>query len=211
MSKPKKKYYVVWEGREKGIFDTWEKCKKQVEGFEEAKYKSFESLEEAKKAIHGNPWTYFGKNAKTEAKAELLKLYGEPVKPAICVDAACSGNPGVIEYRGVNLETGMEIFHRGPFPEGTNNIAEFLAIVSGIVYLKKNDLPWPLYTDSRNAINWVKRKECATKLARNATNNDLFGLLDRALDWLNLNTYQTSILKWETKAWGEIPADFGRK
>ncbi len=211
MKKSKSKYYVVWEGREKGIFDTWEKCKKQIDGFESAKYKSFESLDEAKKAVNGNPWAYFGRNAQSAVKAELIKLYGEPVIPAICVDAACSGNPGIIEYRGVNLADGKEIFHRGPFPEGTNNIAEFLAIVSGLVFLKQNGLSWPLYTDSRNAILWIKEKKVATKLKRNEVNNDLFNLMDKAVDWLQNNTHSTRILKWETKAWGEIPADFGRK
>ena len=107
--------------------------------------------------------------------------------------------------------TGQEIFHRGPFPEGTNNIGEFLAIVSGLVYLKQNGLSLPLYSDSRNAIAWVKAKKVATLLKPSAKNKDLFDLLDRAVAWLHNNSYDTRILKWETKAWGEIPADFGRK
>jgi len=211
MNKPKNKYYVVWEGHQTGIFDKWDKCKKQVDGYTGAKYKGFATLEEAKAAIGGNPWSYFGKTAKAPDTSELRKLYGEPPKQAICVDAACSGNPGIIEYRGVNMETGQEIFHRGPFPEGTNNIGEFLAIVSGLVYLKQNGLSLPLYSDSRNAIAWVKAKKTATLLKPNAKNKDLFDLLDRAVAWLHNNTYETRILKWETKAWGEIPADFGRK
>ena len=46
---------------------------------------------------------------------------------------------------------------------------------------------------------------------RNNKNKGLFELIDRALVWLKENTYTTTIVKWETKAWGEIPADFGRK
>jgi len=211
MSKQKSKYYVVWEGHQKGIFDTWDKCKKQVDGYTGAKYKSFESLEEAKKAFGGNPWNYFNKTAKIPLSSEIRKQYGEPLKQAICVDAACSGNPGVLEYRGVDIAAGQEIFHRGPFPEGTNNIGEFLAIVSGLVYLKQNGLSLPLYSDSHNAILWVKAKRANTKLVPNAKNKDLLELLDRAVNWLHENSYETKILKWETKAWGEIPADFGRK
>jgi ribonuclease HI len=211
MEKPKKKYYVVWEGHQKGIFDTWDQCKRQVDGFAGAKYKSFSSLDEAKKAFGSNLWNYIGKTAKPAVDTALLKSCGEPLKEAICVDAACSGNPGVLEYRGVNIITGQEIFRRGPFPEGTNNIGEFLAIVSGLVYLKQNNLSLPLYSDSRNAILWVKAKKVNTKLVPNAKNKDLFDLLDRALGWLHANSYGTRILKWETKAWGEIPADFGRK
>ncbi len=211
MNKPKNKFYVVWEGHQRGIFDKWETCKKQVDGYTGAKYKGFTTLEEAKAALGGNPLSYFGKTAKAPENAELRKLYGEPLRQAICVDAACSGNPGIIEYRGVHSATGQEIFHRGPFPEGTNNIGEFLAIVSGLVYLKQNGLALPLYSDSRNAIAWVKAKKVATLLKPNAKNKDLFDLLDRAVAWLHNNNYDTRILKWETKAWGEIPADFGRK
>jgi ribonuclease HI len=117
----------------------------------------------------------------------------------------------VLEYRGVNLATGQEIFRRGPFPQGTNNIGEFLAIVTGLAYLKQNNLKLPIYSDSRNAIAWVKAKKAATKLSPNEKNKELFELIDRALTWLHDNRTDTQILKWETKAWGEIPADFGRK
>jgi len=141
----------------------------------------------------------------------LANSIGEPLRQAICVDAACSGNPGLLEYRGVNMVTGQEIFHRGPFPDGTNNIGEFLGIVTGLAWLKQNKLSLPLYSDSRNAISWVKQKKANTKLVENYKNKELFELLDRAENWLRTNTYDTRILKWETKAWGEIPADFGRK
>jgi ribonuclease HI len=211
MSKQKNKYYVVWEGHQTGIFDTWDKCRKQVDGFTGAKYKSFESLEDAKRAFGGNPWNYFNKTAKTPVNSDLRKQYGEPLKQAICVDAACGGNPGLLEYRGVDIATGQEIFRRGPFPDGTNNIGEFLAIVTGLAYLKQNKLTLPLYSDSRNAISWIQQKKANTKLVRNAKNKELFDLLDRAIEWLHNNSYDTRILKWETKAWGEIPADFGRK
>ena len=211
MKKPKSKYYVVWEGHQSGIFDTWDKCKKQVDGYTGAKYKGFTTFEEANKAFGSNAWNYLGKAVKAPSNRELRKLYGEPLKQAICVDAACSGNPGILEYRGVNMLTGQEIFHRGPFPEGTNNIGEFLAIVTGLAWLKQNKLSLPLYTDSRNAILWIKQKQAKTKLVRNAKNKDLFDLVDRAAEWLHNNSFDTPILKWETKAWGEIPADFGRK
>jgi len=211
MGKPKSKYYVVWEGRQSGIFDSWDKCKKQVDGYATAKYKSFDSLEEAKKAFGSNAWDYLGKKAKAPGNKELLIKHGNPPKEAVCVDAACSGNPGILEYRGVNLVTGQEIFHRGPFPQGTNNIGEFLAIVTGLAWLRKNNISLPLYSDSRIAISWIEQKTCKTKLQRNAKNLELFDLIDRGEEWLRNNSFSTRILKWETKAWGEIPADFGRK
>ncbi len=211
MKKPKSKYYVVWEGHQTGIFDSWDKCKKQVDGYTGAKYKGFTSHDEAKAALVSNAWNFIGKSAKATENKTLLNTYGMPLKEAICVDAACSGNPGTLEYRGVKMTTGEEIFHRGPFPEGTNNIGEFLAIVTGLAWLKKNNISLPLYSDSRNAILWIKQKSAKTKLPQNVKNKELFDLIDRAEEWLHTNSCDTRILKWETKAWGEIPADFGRK
>ena len=134
-----------------------------------------------------------------------------PILPALAVDAACSGNPGVMEFRGVIADTGTEVFHRGPLNGGTNNIGEFLAIVLGLAYLKQNNLPWALYTDSRTALAWLKKGHADTKIEWNAQNQDLFFMLRKAEMWLHDNTWTTPIYKWDTKAWGEIPADFGRK
>lgn len=134
-----------------------------------------------------------------------------PILPALATDAACSGNPGILEFRGVIADTGTEVFHRGPFPHGTNNIGEFLALVLGLAYLKKYNLPWVLYTDSVTAIAWVRAKKCKTKIVWNAQNQELFLMVRKAEEWLRQNTWTTQILKWETTLWGEIPADFGRK
>ena len=134
-----------------------------------------------------------------------------PLLPALAVDAACSGNPGVMEFRGVIADTGTEVFHRGPFPQGTNNIGEFLALVLGLAYLKTHDLPWNLYTDSVTALAWLRQRKCKTKLPRTPQNEPLFQMVAKAEAWLRANTYTTRIYKWDTERWGEIPADFGRK
>ena len=130
---------------------------------------------------------------------------------SIAVDAACSGNPGKMEYRGVYTATKQELFHVGPFEQGTNNIGEFLALVHGLAFLKQQNSALPLYSDSRNAIGWVQKKKCKTLLEREPRNEAIFDLIERAEKWLNENNYTTPILKWETSEWGEIPADFGRK
>lgn len=134
-----------------------------------------------------------------------------PLLPALAVDAACSGNPGVMEFRGVIADTGTEVFHRGPFPQGTNNIGEFLALVLGLAYLKKNNLPWNIYTDSVTALAWLRQRKCKTKLPRTPQTEELFMMVQKAEAWLRANTYTTRIYKWDTEKWGEIPADFGRK
>ena len=208
MSKKKITYYVVWSGRTPGVYATWADCEQQVKGFEGAKYKGFASQAEAEQAFHESPEKYIVRKAENTAKA---KSTTKPVLPALAVDAACSGNPGVMEFRGVTADNGTEVFHRGPFVCGTNNIGEFLAIVLGLAWLKQNKLPWALYSDSRTALAWLKKGHADTKIEWNASNQDLFIMVRKAEMWLHDNTWTTPIYKWDTKAWGEIPADFGRK
>ena len=178
----------------------------QIKGYEGAIYKSFDSQEEAESAFQDVPWNYIGQAAKTAGNIE--KPY---IVESLAVDAACSGNPGDMEYRGVYVGTGQQLFHVGPMKQGTNNIGEFLALVHGLAYFKKIDCQMPIYTDSHNAMLWVQQKKCKTKLERTAVNEPIFNLIERAEKWLRENDYPTRIMKWETSAWGEIPADFGRK
>lgn len=209
----KLKYYVVWQGRKPGIFDNWNDCKLQVKGEAGAKYKAFDTLEEATEAFKKGPFPYL--NAPSVKTATPVKeknpAVGLPDLNSLAVDAACSGNPGDMEYRGVYAATGEEIFHIGPLKEGTNNVGEFLALVHGLALLKQKGSRLPIYSDSRNAIAWVKKKKCKTLLVPTEANEPIFDLIARAEKWLEENTYTTPIRKWETSEWGEIPADFGRK
>lgn len=213
MPKKKQKYYTVWNGHHTGVFESWDDCKAQIKNFEGAQYKSFSTFDAAKKAFNGNYKDYIGKSKKfsSELSVAQLKKIGKPNFNSISVDAAVSGNPGKMEYRGVDTKSKKQLFIQGPFGEGTNNIGEFLAIVHGLAFLKKNNSNRIIYTDSKTAISWVKKKACNTKLTPNNKNSKLFELVNRAETWLKNNSYTTVIVKWETKAWGEIPADFGRK
>ena len=130
---------------------------------------------------------------------------------AWAVDAACSGNPGPMEYQGIDLTTGQRVFHYGPV-YGTNNIGEFLAIVHALALAWQRKLPeLTIYSDSYNAILWVKKRKCKTTLQRTAQTEQLFQVIARAEQWLQTHDYQNPVLKWQTKEWGEVPADFGRK
>ena len=209
---PKNKFYVVWIGRKPGIYNSWELCKGQVEGVEGAKYKGFPTEELARSAFHDNFEKYINKELNTPKKFICTNpLIGEPDTDSICVDAACKGNPGILEYRGVDTKSGAELFRRGPFPVGTVNIGEFLAIVHALAYLKQRKSTWPVYSDSKTAISWIKKRAIKTNLERTANSEQLFYLVDRALNWLNANSWKNRVIKWETEFWGEIPADFGRK
>jgi ribonuclease HI len=203
----KTKYYVVWKGRKPGIYTSWAECEAQVKGYPGAEYKSFGSRDMAEAAYRGSYVDYEGK---PESAQQWLFAPVKPILPSICVDAACSGSPGPLEYRGVLTESGEQIFRAGPFPDGTNNVGEFLAIVLAMDWLITKRLDWPIYSDSANAIAWIKAGKCNTKLERLPTNKLLFDFIANAEETLKVSkTFR--VLKWDTEAWGEIPADFGRK
>ena len=208
----KKQYYVVWKGKNPGVYKSWQACKKEVDGVEGARYMGFISEQDAQKAFRSSYEDSLKANTRKKKSSEdLLKKIGPPNYRSISVDAASSGNPGVMEYQGVDTKSGKKLFRQGPYEEGTNNIGEFLAIVHGLAFLKKNQSSRILYTDSRTAMSWVRKKKCNTRLEPSAKNAVLFQMIRRAEEWLRSNSYETPVVKWETKAWGEIPADFGRK
>lgn len=132
------------------------------------------------------------------------------LKEAWCVDAACSGNPGPMEYQCIHLPSRRRVFHYGPIP-GTNNIGEFLAIVHALALMKQQGVCVPIYSDSRTAQTWVRNRKAKTTLQRTPQTAQALDLLARAEKWLRENPVNVPILKWDTEAWGEIPADFGRK
>ena len=210
MAKQKAKFYVVWQGREAGIYDSWAACEAQVKGVA-AKYKGFATREEAEAALAADPKDYIIRKPKPLQSTPIASSPNSPILPALAVDAACSGNPGLMEFRGVIADTGTQVFHRGPYTDGTNNIGEFLAIVLGLAYLKLHNLPWVLYSDSKTAISWVRQRQCKTKIEWNTRNQDLLLAVRAAEKWLHENTWTTQIYKWDTEHGGEIPADFGRK
>ena len=188
----KEKFYVVWAGVTPGIYTSWTECQLQTKGYEGAKFKSFDTREEAEQAFAASPYDYIKRNTSAGSTPSKPSQNADAPYPAavlensLAVDAACSGNPGAMEYRGVH-------------------------VASRLALLKQKGFDMPIYSDSVNAIGWVKQKECKTKLPRDSKTEQLFLLIERAEKWLRENTYSTPILKWETRQWGEIPADFGRK
>jgi ribonuclease HI len=210
----KSKYYVVWVGQNPGIYHNWKDCQAQISGYPNAKYKSFSTEAEAKKAFKDSALSHISSKKKSDTKPTKASVdFAKDInKNSISVDAACSGNPGVMEYRAVETISKEEIFRMGPFHGGTNNIGEFLALVHALAMLKqKNDTSTLIYTDSRTALSWLKNKKVKTTLKATRHNKDVFTLLQRAEKWVKENDINNKIVKWPTKEWGEIPADFGRK
>ena len=221
-----KKFYVVWKGRTPGVYDNWEACKAEIDGFAGALYKGFPDEATANEAFNKG-FAGFEKREKTKAEGQPSTLNPHPSTfktPIIAVDAACSGNPGKMEYQGVFVDFGTEppttatLFKSPVFENGTNNIGEFLAIVHGLAWQKQKRTAYPIYSDSVNAQKWVREKQCRTKLTPNDKNAYLFELIERAEKWLRdndawlrQNANRIPVLKWKTEIWGEIPADYGRK
>jgi len=212
MPQKKPKFYVVWRGRETGVFDSWAECQKQTAGFDGALFKAFDTKAAALKAFKDKPHAHIGQGLKPVAKqGKLTGLVGSPIEDSLVVDAAWNTATGDMEYQGIYLGTKQRLFLKGPYTDGTNNIGEFLAIVHALAFLHQQGSTIPVYSDSRTAIGWVKKKKANTKLEETSRNAELFDLLDRAETWLETHKYANTVLKWETTVWGENPADFGRK
>lgn len=194
----KQKYYTVWDGKVPGVYDTWKECENQIKGFENAKYKSFESLQEASEAFLSPWYNHIGKNGTVRKEAPNYKNLPpseQPILDSIAVDAACSGNPGLMEYQGVDVRTGYKIFHLGPLEQGTNNVGEFLAIVHAIALFFKNNPTITIYSDSKTALSWVKNKKARTKLEPTRQNRQIFNLIQRAEKWLQENSFSNPLVK----------------
>jgi len=207
----KQKFYVVWQGHKPGVYNTWAECQEMTRGFPSAEFKSFRNRDIAEKEFEL-------RGSSNEVKEDKPKVInkGEVQNPdidynTICVDGACAGNPGYGEYQCVDVKTGENIFLESGYEHTTNNIMEFLALVDGLRWLKENEDDRPIYSDSITAIAWVRNKKCKSTLKENDKNFDSLKKIELAEEWLKNNKYETTILKWDTKGWGEIPADFGRK
>ncbi|MDH6673908.1 ribonuclease HI [Paenibacillus sp. LBL] len=218
----KQKFYVVWVGKVPGIYTSWAECQQQVNQFTGAKFKAFESRSEAEKAYAAGYKNYWGQQSGSGAGSSASKGFkrssaspdidpGEIDYDSISVDVGTRGNPGPVEYKGVDTQTGDILFSCGPIQKGTNNLGEFLAIVHALAYLKKIGSTKTVYSDSMNALKWLKQKKVVSTLPRDASTKEIWDLVDRAEHWLRTNTYENKVLKWQTKSWGEIKADYGRK
>lgn len=216
-----KKYYVVFAGRNPGVYDDWSDAREQIEGFDGARYKGYGSAAEAAQAYRKASGKNDGDLGRFLAGASrrALPKPGQPdyfTNPEVdldawAVDASCLGNPGRMEYQGVELMTGRTLFRIGPFDDATNNIGEFLAIVHAMALMAKEGKYHNIYSDSVSGMAWARTRKVKTQLKPTPRNAKVFELMARAVTWLNTHQFPSKVMKWQTEKWGEIPADFGRK
>jgi ribonuclease HI len=200
----KAKWYVVWRGLKPGVYTSWADVQAQIEGFKGAAYKSFLSEKDAMEAFRAGPAFLNPASRSNAGKAQ------KPSGPFVVVDASSLGVPGPTEYQGFLMPDKQNLFsnHIGL---ATNNIGEFLGIVHALALLKNQNSPLPIYSDSMTALSWVRNRKVKSELKRDAKTENAWRLVDRALIWLAENPKHNPVYKWETEAWGENPADYGRK
>lgn len=217
-----KKLYVVINGYEPGVYSTWEECKKNVNGFSSPLYKSFKESDLKSENIDEKDIEFLNFYNKCNKKDQSIKT---PVKKivdlqiiedSICVDGACSGNPGLGEFRCVDVKSGEVIFSSSEYENTTNNLMEFFALCEAVKYTLSlaPDKRRPIYSDSITAMAWVRDRVCKTSLRPMKGNYDSYSSIKFWDKWLKENDLKIkdcNILKWDTKKWGEIPADFNRK
>lgn len=215
------KYYVVFKGFNPGVYDNWDEVKLQTNGYPDAVFKGYSTSEEAAEAYRNYSGTEdrnelfrlisVGNEKKDKEKGTTISDNPEIDHDAWAVDASCLGNPGKMEYRGVDLKTGKVIFQVGPFEDATNNIGEYLALVHAMALMAKKGEYHNIYSDSLTALSWWKNRKIKTKLRQTQNNARIFELLARASVWVNTHQFPAKVIKWQTERWGEIPADYGRK
>ena len=168
-----KKYYVVWKGHKTGIFNTWNECKSQIDGFSGARFKSFSSIQEAELAYQNNPNITLTKpltnlkKQKTKSSSSSLsqkKIEALPLDIKIFTDGGCEPNPGqagtgMAVYKNNCLS---ELWHGLYEPNGTNNTAELHGLNQALRLTKKKlneGYTVGIFCDSKYSI------DCITKWA----------------------------------------------
>jgi len=177
-----KKFYVVWQGRTPGIYTDWNSCKRQVDQFAGARYKSFPTQAEAEQAFKG------GASKSSSAKSASFKSSGikkpagtSTVKNGIktytaaeidkmvldvkfFTDGGCEPNPGqagsgMAIYRNEHgSEQVSELWYGLYNPMGTNNTAELNALYQALMMAKtesEQGKTVAIFCDSKYAIQCV--------------------------------------------------------
>lgn len=197
MAKNKNKYYVVWRGRETGIFDSWEACRASIDGFQGAQYKGYPTWEEAHEGHINGYW-----NETIIRKIDAADT--EVIKRSFITDVQCDAE-GTMTYSILDNETLTYIYQSPKYLDANNNVGQFIAIVHALAHLARTSDTRPIYTTSDTAIAWTKKRECNTRLCRTLNNTNLFDLLIRANSWIANNSFANQILKWNTASWGNPP------
>lgn len=171
-----KKFYVVWQGRETGIFTDWNTCKKQVDAFAGARYKSFKTRAEAQAAFAGSAAPKSSSLVKKKSTKQTVKTYtadeiaAMALDTKIFTDGGCEPNPGnagsgIAVYRNNLID---ELWYGLYEPHGTNNTAELHALHQALIMAESEadlgrsvaifcDSKYSIQCVTQWAVNWQKK------------------------------------------------------
>ena len=106
----KKKYYAVKAGHKPGIYETWDECKKNVDGYPGAQYKSFKTLKEAEDFLVTG---YVYKERDTRTLEEVLEARAQEEKEDGSASEAVAYVDGSFNSETEEYSYGMVIYHGG--------------------------------------------------------------------------------------------------
>lgn len=210
-------FYGVWVGRSPGVYDNWNACKAQTDKFPAAKFRKLKSTDYKQALAEFNaenisPVTISQTNTSSKSKP-VLDCGSLPENDILTVDGASNGHN--CEFRAVWFPSNKEVFASKVYDGGTNNIAEFLGLVFALKHLMEKKLPLKVYSDSVTAMAWFRNMKANTTAHQTGkATQELTNLIEGAEKFLQNNRDVLSnaqVLKWDTKNWGEIAADYGRK
>jgi ribonuclease HI len=130
------KFYVVWSGRQTGVFTDWVTTQRAVEKYAGARFKSFRTRAEAEQAFARGgsasiPAKTAGRESANTPESERRPTHrAHQLDVSIYCDGACEPNPGnagsgIVVYRNGKL---AELWYGLYNPMGTNNTAELNAL-----------------------------------------------------------------------------------
>ena len=172
---------------------------------------------------HENPLVNRPEGKKRSSSVQLKPITSLRFEEGdIVVDASryTSEIYGPVEWQGcINHQGKWKMCTKSSLYDlGTNNIGEFLAIIEALMAKKTGELSFnALYSDSQTALVWLASGRANPKSPEKIS-SELLEACDDARVWLNENSEWVQglcsdglIRQWNTKEWGENPADFGRK
>jgi ribonuclease HI len=167
-----RKFYVVWSGRQTGIFSDWPSAQRAVDRYPGACFKSFSTRAEAERAFRSpaNLPPAASNEHEVTKRARGAGPGAPPFDVSIYCDGACDPNPGhagsgIAVYRGGRLaELWFGLYH----PRGTNNTAELNALLHALRMAETeittgntvevcSDSAYSINCICRWAPNWEKR------------------------------------------------------
>ena len=181
--------YVVFVGREPGIYSNLSDCLEQLRGFKDRKYLSYTSLAEAEEALkrYNQGTLYIGDNI-----SDTLK---QDINSGIYISCTYDAQTEQWAAYGKDIESGMELLSIDAMPFATKNLTEFLAVVAVLRYCKNRGKLDNVYVDNIKILNWIHNKKAEYFIQKNQKNKELYTAILAAEKWLSDNANYNNVTR----------------